>query len=223
MADSTHLLAQIKLRETRRQRDRLHGLYDAIEARVAQAGSPLERLRALHAGLSDITFAQTPLHPDVAHLDALFLADELGTAPPELIDDRTRLLERELAQGRLRAEFTYVFGRILSEWTAPATGAAEPAEPAGDPLTPLWEEPPPLDRGFLDGVWQSLGESVNGVAQGIKESAGKAMLEPVGGREVTAVLERTKHDPYARPALRREAEAVLGSPTQVNEYAGVLT
>jgi hypothetical protein len=52
----TRLLAQIKLRETERQRDRLQKHYDAIEARVAQADSPLGRLRALHQGLREVTF-----------------------------------------------------------------------------------------------------------------------------------------------------------------------
>src|SRR5436305_14732235 len=113
--NTTQLLAQIKLRETEKQRDRLHGLYDAIEARVGQTVTPLDRLRVLHEGLRAITFAQRSLHPDIANLDALYLADEPGAVPPELIADRTRLLERELAQGRLRAEFTYAFGRILSE------------------------------------------------------------------------------------------------------------
>src|SRR5262249_9649527 len=121
MLDSTQRLARIKLRETQRQRDRLHQQYDAIEARVAQATLPLERLRRLHEGLREVTFAQKSLHPDVRELDALYLADELGVVPPELVADRTRLLEREMAQGRLRAEFTYTFGRILSEWTSPAT------------------------------------------------------------------------------------------------------
>src|SRR5919202_1553080 len=129
MNHTTHL-AWIKLRETRRQRDRLQKQYDAIEARVARADSPLERLRALYQGLREVTFAQKALHPDVRELDALYLADELGEVPPELIADRTRFLERELAQGRMRAEFTYTFGRILSEWTSPGTEAV--VGPAGD-------------------------------------------------------------------------------------------
>src|SRR4051794_40922831 len=89
----TRLLAQIKLRETQRQRDRLRKQYDAIEARVARADTPLERLRALYQGLREVTFAQKPLHPGVRELDALYLADELslpscstastsGTGPP---------------------------------------------------------------------------------------------------------------------------------------------
>src|SRR5262249_52628637 len=148
MNASTQILARIKLRETGRQRDRLHAQYDAIEQRTAQAATPLDRLRALHEGLREITFARKPLHPDVANLDVLYLADNLGSVPSDLVAERTALLERELAQGRLRAEFTYAFGRILSEWTGSASGAV-PAEPAGDPLAPPWDEPPALGKAFL--------------------------------------------------------------------------
>src|SRR5436305_243284 len=151
MANSTQMLARIKLRETERQRDRLHRQYDAIEARVLQAQTPLARLRALHEGLRELTFAQKPLHPEVRDLDALFLADEVGTVPPELVADRTRLLERELAQGRLRAEFTHAFGRILSEWTGPASEAAvEERTAPPDALALLWAAPPRLDGGWLE-------------------------------------------------------------------------
>src|SRR4051812_47841458 len=146
----TRLLAQNKLRETQRQRDRLRKQYDAIEARVARADTPLERLRALYQGLREVTFAQKPLHPGVRELDALYLADELGNVPPELVADRTRFLERELAQGRLRAEFTSTFGLILSEGAggeAGPTGAA--GEAPADPFAPLWGEPPVLDRDWL--------------------------------------------------------------------------
>jgi hypothetical protein len=76
--NTTQLLAQIKLRETQRQRDRLHKQYDAIEGRVEQTVTPLDRLRVLREGLREITFAQKPLHPDIANLDALYLADQLG-------------------------------------------------------------------------------------------------------------------------------------------------
>src|SRR4051812_49654657 len=120
----TRLLAQNKLRETQRQRDRLRKQYDAIEARVARADTPLERLRALYQGLREVTFAQKPLHPGVRELEALYLADELGNVPPELVADRTRFLERELAQGRLRAEFTYTIGGGVLWRTAGIDGGA---------------------------------------------------------------------------------------------------
>jgi hypothetical protein len=188
--NTTRLLAQIKLRETEKQRDRLHKQYDAIEARVEQTVTPLDRLRVLHEGLREITFAQKPLHPDIAHLDALYLADELGTVPPELVADRTRLLEREMAQGRLRAEFTYAFGRILSEWTGPESEA--PAEPAGadaDPLAPLWQEPPALDGEWLDKFFQTNRRVLAPIAEAVGRFAAAEALAPVQASEVHGALE----------------------------------
>jgi hypothetical protein len=220
----TQQLAWIKLRETQRQRDRLHRQYDAIEARVARAGSPLERLRALHQGLRELTFAQKALHPDVRELDALYLADELGEVPPELIADRTRFLERELAQGRLRAEFTYAFGRILSEWTGrEAEESAGLERPASDPFTAMWQEPPPLDRGWLEETFTSLREVLHPIAEKVAKFAGTEALAPFRNEEVQAVLELLSGDIYLPPDLRRQAAAVRGSPTQMTELAGVAT
>jgi hypothetical protein len=217
----TQQLARIKLRETRRQRDRLHRHYDAIEAQVAQSITPLDRLRALHAGLREITFARKPLHPDIAQLDALYLADELGTVPPELVADRARLLERELAQGRLRAEFTYAFGRILSEWAGGAP-AAEP--PTGDdPLAPLWREPPALDHAWLDRFFTANGDILGPVAEDLARFGAAAAMAPAEAKAVENIPNRIAADSYALPALRRQAAAAAGNPAHVNEYAGVLT
>jgi hypothetical protein len=217
------LLAQIKLRETQRQRDRLQNHYNAIEERVARAGSPLERLRALHQGLREVTFAQKPLHPDVRELDALYLADELGVVPPELIADRTRFLERELAQGRLRAEFTYAFGRILSEWADSDTGQAGiPAGPA-DPFAGMWEEPPALDHGWLGRTFESLRGVLRPIAERVEKFARSDALAPVKKEEVQAVLWQLGQNADLQPALRRQAAEVQGSPTQLTELGGVAT
>src|SRR5438034_27182 len=58
-----------------------------------------------------------------------------------------RPLERGLAQGRLRADFTYAFGRILSEWLDRKGGPAP--RPEGDPFVLLWEPAPPIDSAWL--------------------------------------------------------------------------
>jgi hypothetical protein len=222
--NAAQILAQIKLRETRRQRDWLHRQYDAIEARVAQAATPLERLRGLHEGLRDLTFAQKPLHPDIVRLDALYLADELGVVPAELIADRTRLLEREMAQGRLRAEFTYAFGRILSEWSGPE---APPAAPQGaadaDPLTLLWEAAPTIDAAWLHGLWRTNDRALLAVVEAVERFAATGALAPVQEKEVREALRRIATDSSALPGLRREATAVANSQAHVNEYGGVLT
>src|SRR4051794_17712402 len=187
--NSTRLLAEIKLRETRRQRDRLHRQYDEIEARVARAATPLERLRVLHEGLSQVTFAQKPLHPGVRELDALYLADELGNVPPELVADRTRFLERELAQGRLRAEFTYTFGLILSEGAGGEAGPAGAAgEPPADPFATMWGEPPVLDRDWLGAVFRANREVLRPIAAEVEAFARSDALAPVKNEEVLALL-----------------------------------
>jgi hypothetical protein len=220
----TQQLAWIKLRETQRQRDRLQQQYDAIEQRVSQADSALERLRALYQGLREVTFAQKPLHPDVRQLDALYLADELGEVPPELIADRTQFLERELAQGRMRAEFTYAFGRILSEWTG--RGSDEPAaraEPADDPFAPMWEQSPALDHEWLRGTFDALREVLRPIAVAVDKFALGEALAPVRPDEITPLLDRLATDPYLAPALRRQAAEARRSPTQLTELTGVAT
>src|SRR4051812_6528404 len=204
----TRLLAQNKLRETQRQRDRLRKQYDAIEARVARADTPLERLRALYQGLREVTFAQKPLHPGVRELEALYLADELGAVPPELVADRTRLLEREMAQGRLRAEFTYAFGRLLSEWTGPGTDAVDQAPPGPDPLALLWEEPPPCDLRWLEALFDRYRTAFRVIAELVGKFAQAEALAPVTNEEVSLLLARLGADGSARPALRRHARAV---------------
>jgi hypothetical protein len=72
MADeTTRTIAQIKLDEMRRQRDRLNDHYAALEARAAAAAPPMEKLQLLHDGLRQVQFAQKRFHPDVANLDAV--------------------------------------------------------------------------------------------------------------------------------------------------------
>jgi hypothetical protein len=220
----TQQLAWIKLRETQRQRDRLQQQYDAIEQRVARADSALERLRALYQGLREVTFAQKALHPDVRQLDALYLADELGEVPPELITDRTRFLERELAQGRMRAEFTYAFGRILSEWTGRgADEAASLPEPAADPFATMWEQPPSLDHDWLQGTFHALREVLRPIAAAVEKFATTEALAPVKNQEIPPILDRLATDPYLAPALRRQAAEAGRSATQLTELTGVAT
>src|SRR5262249_31443567 len=116
---SNLVAARIKLTELQHQRDRLADHYTAVEQQAAQAASPLERLRPLHDGGRRARLAGKPLPPEVANLDGLFLQGEVGQVPPELIRTWIARLERELAQGRLRAEFAYAFGRLLEEPAEP--------------------------------------------------------------------------------------------------------
>ncbi|QJX00407.1 reverse transcriptase domain-containing protein [Frigoriglobus tundricola] len=219
----TRLLARIKLRETERQRDRLRKQYGDIEAQVAAAGSPLDRLRALHTGLRDVTFAQKALHPAVREIDALYLADGLGVVPPELVVERTRFLEHELAQGRLRAEFTYAFGRVLSEWVS-TEAVASPVWTAGEAaIAGMFTDPPMANADWVALLARANAAVFQSVAKKVKEFGTGAALRPVDHQEITTALGHIARHPYLAPALRRQAAEARASGTQITELAGVAT
>jgi hypothetical protein len=223
MKPELQALARIKLIETRRQRDRLQALYADIERRAAEAPDALARLRVLHTGLKELQFARKPLHPDIAHLDALTLADHLGTVPESLVAERTALLERELAQGRLRAEFTFAFGKILGEWTAPSdsTVAVESDQRLGIDL--LFEDPPPNDA--VDGwiLLESLEPVLEATREWVQHAERHTLNNPITSEEVRAAFSHLVGDRQRPGSFRREATASRFNADLVHEYAGVLT
>jgi hypothetical protein len=224
----TQRLTRIKLRELERQRDRLNDHYTAVEGRARAADAPLERLRALHEGLRAATFAQSPLHPDIANLDALFFEARVGTAPPGLVDSWVRRLQHELAQGRLRAEFAYVFGRLLDEWANPGTGepaaGGTPPPPGEEPWAVMSDETPAsVDLALLADLFRRNEAVFAGARQAVRSFGEREALAPVSDDEVRALLGALGRDIYRQPSLRRQAVATLSGNTQVHEYAGVLT
>jgi hypothetical protein len=224
----SHLLTRIKLRELQRQRDRLNDHYAAVEQKAARAKSELERLRVLYDGLRAARFAQSSLHPDVANLDVLLFEAEVGTAPPGLVESWVRRLRQELAQGRLRAEFAYVFGRLLDEWANPDAAAGpeggEPPRPGEEPWAGLWDETPvALDLSPLDDLFERNRPSFDAVRAAVRTYGEQGVFSPVQDEEVRALLGALARDIYRQAALRRQAVATLSSDTQVHEYTGVLT
>jgi hypothetical protein len=223
MKPELQALARIKLIETRRQRDRLQAHYAAIERRVAEAPDTLSRLQILYEGLNEVTFARKPLHPEVRHLDALVLVDYLGSAPANLIDERTRFLERELAQGKLRAEFTYAFGQILSEWTAPAEVSIPTPEGQREGIDLLFEPPPARDEAEWWLTLESLDEVLTATRAHVAEAERRKLSNPVSDAEVQAAFSHLVLDRQRPANFRREAAASRFNPDLVHEYAGVLT
>lgn len=108
-------ITRMKLRELREQRRRLLAIYDGLSRRLAQEPSEGARLRLLYDGLRRIQFAAQPLHPEVANLDPLLLEMTTTRASAETVAYWRARLERELGQGRLRAELVYVFGALLEQ------------------------------------------------------------------------------------------------------------
>jgi hypothetical protein len=220
---STRAIARIKLDEMQRQRDRLNDHYAALEQRAAQAATPLARLRVLHDGLRQVQFAQKPFHPDVANLDAVFFEAEVGTASAELVGSWVRQLERELARGRLRAEFAYVFGRLLDEWSRSAPAAAGPAAPGEEHWQLFWQPDPPTDLSLLAHLFGQHEDVFGLVRSGIRTYAEKEAQAPATAEEVYALLSVVAADPFVPTERRRRATLARGSQTHLTEYAGVLT
>jgi hypothetical protein len=222
---SSKALTQIKLRELERQRDRLHQHYAAVEERANQASEPLQRLQALYDGLRAARFAQTPLHPDVANLDAVLFQARAGRAEPELIDGWIKRLEQELARGRMRAEVAHVFGQLLAESPDPPPPGGEPPAAGKEPWAVFQEDDPPgVDPSLLlDEVLGGQNSAFTSLRQQIQTFGVQGSLAPASDDEVTALLSGLARDVYRTPELRRKASTTLGNATLVHEYAGGLT
>ena len=195
-------LASIELDETARQRERLHRAYDAVETGLAGTPTPLERLRFLQRGLAAIRFGNKRVHPHAEDIDALFLADSLGSAPPELVADRTAMLERELAQARLRAEFTYAFGSILNQSTE-HDETAYPVPPPADAIEPCFAPGPPIDEAYLRARLDSLEPMREATRKALVDALGE--VRPFDGEEIDKTLARIARAPCSKPSGRPRA------------------
>src|SRR5262245_21207474 len=103
-------ITRMKLRELHRQRDLLREVYGRIEADAGAAPSPAELMRRLYEGLRGVKFAGRPLHPDLVNLEPLLAEAGTGGVSADVVALWQRRLEDELAAGRLRCEFVYLFG-----------------------------------------------------------------------------------------------------------------
>ena len=219
----TRTIARIKLDEMQRQRDRLHNHYARLEQEVAQAATSLERLRRLYDGLRQVQFAQKPFHPDVTNLDAIFFEAEAGAASAELVARWVHQLERELARGRLAAEFAYVFGRLLDEWSRAAPAGADPTAPNEEHWQLFWRPAPPLDLNLLAHLFEQHAAVFGSLRDGIRGYADKEAQAPATVQEVYALLSVIAADTFAPAERRRQATVARASQTHLSEYAGVLT
>src|SRR5947209_6664106 len=129
MSDSTvQFVTQMKLRELHRQRVRLREAYRQLGEAVAAAHEPGDRLRKLYHGLRELTFAGQRLHPELVNLEILLTEIDSGTLSPAVLALWLERLEGELAAGRLRSEFVYLFGALLEEWARESRADARLAE-----------------------------------------------------------------------------------------------
>ncbi len=181
---TVQFVTQMKLRELSRQRDKLRAAYQALGDEVAGAAAPAERLRRLHDGLRGLKFAGQPLHPDVANLDVLLYEAEAGVVSPDVLELWQERLDEELAAGRLRAEFVYLFGALLEEWAREAPGDARLATEGRQARQRLLEEalaeaPANRHEEVLGPVFEDMGPALAETANLLGELRGMRLDAPV--------------------------------------------
>jgi hypothetical protein len=225
---TSRAVAQIKLRELHRQRDLLHEHYAALEKDAATAPDLRRRLDVLYQGLRTAKFAQQSLHPEVANLEALFLEAEQGAASPEQLRQCLDRLEREVAQGRLRADFSSLFGHLVEEWLAALDAPPRPAAAGNHPFDEklqLFLTPPerPLDLSVLQAVFDRHRPLFEAVRASVRACAEKEALATVTTDLVRGILKILGNDITRAPDVRRQALESANDPLLVNEMAGALT
>jgi hypothetical protein len=229
MSDSTvQFITQMKLRELHRQRAKLREAYGRLGEEIARAEGPAQRLHKLSDDLRGLTFAGRPLHPDVANLDVLLFAADAGALSADVLALWLGRLEDELAAGRLRAEFVYLFGALLEEWAREAPEderlAAEGREAQGQLLREALAAPAPDRHAEVIGpLFDGLGPVLADLSGRLRDLCREVLHSPVGTHELSRVLDRIAADIYRGPRLRREARRFKANELLRKELADALT
>ncbi len=228
VTQTEYFITQTKLRELRGQRAKLLAAYDVLSQPVSGGQSEADRLRALYSSLQQITFANYPLHPDVANLEPLLQEAESGQASAETISFWRARLEKELLNGRLRAEIVYIFGTLLEEW-ALQQSSAQLSETNDEETQRLLAQltTPPTETSdaaaLLDPLFAVLGFTESAAPKYLQEALGDRLQRAVNVSELTEVLEQLSGDPYRSQACRSQASTLLVDKVLLKELADTLT
>jgi hypothetical protein len=206
----------------------LRSHYVRIEAEADSAGSAYERIKTLYRGLRDVKFAQKLLHPDVANLEPIFFEADLGRASSEMLKVYQTRLEEECRQGRLRAEFSAIFGHFLDEWlesaAQPVKKSVATAHPFDDKLQLFLTLPEaPIDLAALAALFDRYRPAWDDLRTTIQSWAEKEVEAAVTTELVQGILKILGDDITREPEIRRRALDAANSPLVVNELAGALT
>jgi hypothetical protein len=212
------VLTQLKLDYLRARRDELRARYQALEDTVI-AGDHRSCLDA-YARLATFKSGSEALHPDAAIFADVLAIDPDGALTHGSVDVAARLA-RELATGRARAEYTWVFAELVKEWAVAHAGP--PVELPDDSAGVVVGRTGPVELTAVDAVVALHPDPWKAVAAQLQEVDREDAAEHVSSSEVELVLAQIAGAPYRSEAQRREARAVAADETLVGEYAGALT
>lgn len=214
-------ITQMKLHELRVQREHLLARYDSIAQEFAQQPDDPARLRYLYDALKNLKFAKQPLHPDTANLEVLLYESQNNTS--DLLTFWLNRLQEELAAGRRRSEFIYIFGALLEDW------AGQPAEDTRErdsyQAEALFRTTQPSTAFNLNALTAYAQDYDLNPPDDLKpeEREKQSFTRPVTAAELRPILQRLVADPYRSPTLRDEVRRFLASEALVNEFADALT
>ena len=229
MSQSERFITQMKLGELRVQRERLLTAYDSLARALSAMPDDADQLALLYHRLRQMTFAQHPLHPDIANLEPILhdISYSARPATETITFWRDRLL-RTLAQGRLRADIVYVFGRLLEEWAEHDSPAAVLREQSSamrstyiaEATAPMPDVPEPA---LLDAAIAALDRASPGFRSRLASALTAAMREPVTSDELIQTLHRIAENSHYTDALRQQAQTFEHDPLLLKEFADALT
>jgi hypothetical protein len=204
-------ITEMKLRELRKQREKLLAKYDEIDETAAD--SDAQRLRFLYDELQELTFAQQKLHPDVGNLNVLL--QELNAKTSGVSNFWLEQLRQELESGKRRSEIVHVFGELVQAWMSQSSADTTEQDQFQAEMRQYLSEPnvPDFER-MLDEML------ANDVAFQTPPDTIRARVTP---EELKDILMKIRGDGYRPTALRDEASHFVQDAALTNELADALT
>jgi hypothetical protein len=204
-------ITEMKLRELRKQREKLLAKYGEIDETAAD--SDAQRLRFLYDELQELTFAQQKLHPDVGNLNVLL--HELTTKTSGVSNFWLDQLRQELESGKRRSEIVYVFGELVQAWMSQtSTDSTEQDEFQAAMLQYLSAPNTPNFGRIVDEML------AGGVAF---QTPPDKLRARVTAEELKDILMKIRGDGYRPTPLRDEADHFVQDAALTNELADALT
>jgi hypothetical protein len=190
------------------------------------AETPAARLRQLYSGLSDLKFANQPLHGIADNLDVLLYEAEEAKSNSNTIAFWIQQLEREIRIGQQRAEFVYLFGSLLEEW-----GLRESADNLEEPDSVDKREQidrltSPANLSGYEAVLAPLLEKLGRLDDKAHKQISESVNYPVNAAksvELKHILTHLRNNQYHTSALRSEARRYLQSDDLTRELGDALT
>ncbi|KAJ5068051.1 hypothetical protein M0811_12637 [Anaeramoeba ignava] len=225
------LIAQIKLKEARRQRQKLTEHYQKIIEKTEKEKDILERIQIMIDGLHEAKFANESLHQDIFNLDTFKFEYSIGALSPKKLEQIENSLKEEIKKGTRRAEFAYIFGCILEEWAEKEKDQdqeeinEEKAKEECRKQVDSWVKPEKkiIKSEILDQIFLQFEENFEQMKKNIQEEIPTQLERKITNDEVKSHLNSLSGNIYQKAENRTKAKAISKNKLLVNEYAGVLT